>query len=393
MKKSLLLLLFLIQGLALQAEIVLDYETYSSYVKNNLPEIVKSRLNEEIAKRSVQKARGVSDVKMNGSINYFNNDLSDSTGTNSGITGEAGLSKRFITTGTELYGSTGYTRSVINRDNSEVLHQPSVTLGVRQPLLYNFLGSVDKYAEEDAKISYEIEKVQTMITSNALFRYYTLLYNQWIMYSKISAINQKGIANAWTIYNQMISKQKSGLAENDEVQKAYSSLLSFRQKKEQSLIDEMKIKEEIAVQVGADSIRPVVAHFDTEYNRIKKHDFEYRPFNSTVSAQRVDLLVSRLKLSRDTAANKLRPSVDAVASITQWGNDENFSGLVSYDKTDYKVGVEVTHSFGNNSAEATYEIAALELLKMQEDLRAAVLNYETEIRSIQVEAQKTKNIT
>ncbi|MBN2435718.1 MAG: TolC family protein [Spirochaetes bacterium] len=397
MKKLVALSLFFVFTINLYPSSELDYETYLGFVKNNLPELIKTRINEEIARREVQKASGINDTKINSSLYYYKNDptqvqQSQGVENTTGLTGEAEVSKKILPSGTELFGGAALSRSVVDRDPQQTAYQPSLTLGVRQPLLYNFLGSVDRFSEQNARLGYEIERIQTKITEKSLLNSYALLYHQWIIYSRIAEINRKGVVNARTVYNQMLRKKRSGLAENDEVQKSYSSLLSFRQKHEQSLIDEMQVREKIAVLTGLDYIKPESSQFDRQYSLVKKFSFDLRNFDTTTSSKYIDLLAERMKLSRETAENKLMPQVDAVASVTKWDENDTLSDSVSYGKTDYKIGIELSHSFGNNSAEAEYEISKLEIAKIQEDMRSAINSFNTEIRQMRDESERIKTI-
>ena len=397
MKKRTIILLFFVFSAQLYSSGDLDYETYMGFVKNNLPELIKAGLNEEIARHEVQKAGSIYDTRISGSLYYYKNDPTQAQQTQgidntTGLTGETEVSKKILPSGTELFGGAALSRSVIDRDSQQTAYQPSLTVGIRQPLLYNFLGSVDRFSEQNARLGYEIERIQTKITENSLLNSYSLLYHQWIVYSRIAEINRKGVVNARTVYNQMLRKKKSGLAENDEVQKSYSSLLSFRQKHEQSMIDEARVREKIAVLTGLDSIKPESDQFDRQYLMVKNFSFDLRNFNTTISSKYIDLLVARMKLSRETAENRLMPQVDAVASVTKWDESDTLSDSISYGKMDYRIGVEMSHYFGNNNAKAEYEISKLEIGRIQEDMRSAINSFNTEIRQIREESERIKNI-
>ena len=98
------------------------------------------------------------------------------------IPSKIGLTKKIAQTGTEISTGAAYNRTEYGADGSAAYHYPSLYLKFNQSLLKNAFGIVDRYAVNNAKMQYDIEKLREIETNKTDINYYKKLYFTWIEY-------------------------------------------------------------------------------------------------------------------------------------------------------------------------------------------------------------------
>lgn len=368
-----------------------------SEVRQRAPEFRISGLETKIAKEKINAAGAVDDVTMSASTKYYYSENYQPAGANlsehsTGLKSSIGAKKNFSATGTEI--SAVFNQDVYTEYGTRDLdyYNPAVTLGITQPLLYNFLGLVDRFDRENAVLSYEIAKLERQISDIETENYYETLYTDWIGYRQIAALSARHVTNAETLYNQVLRKKNAGLVENDDVQEAQSSLLNYRKTRENHLLTLQKIEAEVDEAVGPGR-KPDEAYLAQRISAIREQEYPETDFSVTMQSAVMNKSVNQLKASQRVLENRLLPQLDLIAAYTTKNLSENEADAFNpLEKNEYSIGLQMSYTFGASSADAAYQTAVLSLEKIHESARESLRNYtvrrNSTIRSI--ESSKTK---
>lgn len=390
-----LLSFILIEGaLCAQESTTVTYDEYMNYVEENAPDLMSEQLGVDISGTDVKSAKGAGDITFSGGASLYQTESLTADQTTNGVKGNGGLSKTFLNTGTNVYGDLSYDKYTTDAAGTSTDgYSPALTLGVRQPLLYNFLGAVDKSTLKTAEMQYEIDKAQYDITKTSLMNAYRKLYIEWVAYKEIVKNNEKNIKNALANYNQVLRKKKKRLAENDDVQEAYSAVLSYRQSYNQNLITLNNLEKQVLTALKMEKVKPDSGAFSDEYGKIKNLNIEYIAFEDSKNYQILSQQLSMYKFERSVAENEALPELDLFGELTQKGASETFGdSFGEMNKTDYEIGVEITAPLGSTTAVAASEKAALQLKQMEYSLQSSIQTYENDIHYLIDSADKIKKI-
>ncbi|MBN1500606.1 MAG: TolC family protein [Spirochaetes bacterium] len=386
--KKIIFLILIISAVSLPAQEekpqtgIIKQNEFMELVLKKAPEIVMEKLSVESDKINVKSASAGDDVSLSAGSSYFGKEY-DSTASQSGLSGTNGfnnyasVSKKFSGTGTQLTGTMNYNTSVSEYANgSETeLYSPSATVSMRQPLLNNFFGKVDRYSKKSAQTDYEISKLNYSIKEKQVIDYYSALYLEWIIYRRIAAYNAENTEKAAGLYTQTQRKFNARLAENDDLQKAYSSLLANRQSLETSRLKLTEIENEIFNVTGLTDIIPDEKYLDEIYKAADSEKYENVDFSKTLNYRIMNMTLEKLLLSTETSENGTLPDFDIIASLTRKDSDDVNSQAWDFDKTEYTIGFEFSYKFGNNSSEAAYEKAVNSLEIYRETVKQTETDY------------------
>ncbi|MGL4371027.1 MAG: TolC family protein, partial [Spirochaetota bacterium] len=208
---------------------LLSYESYLSKMQKALPELKSSEISLLSAENSVKSAKAAGNVSLtsDGSYSSKNQYSSAYSGVVKESAASVGLSQKITSTGTTVSTSASYIRDDYS-DIGTVSFTPAVSLKVTQPLLYNFLGKVDAFAQKDAQAQYEIEKIQLSENNKSTLNAYKKIFFQWELYSRIIRNNEDSVAQAQAQNQRIGQNWKAGLTEEDTYQQTVSSVLSYR---------------------------------------------------------------------------------------------------------------------------------------------------------------------
>lgn len=165
---------------------IIIFDEYIKTIENSLPEIKNNGMDVISAENKIRSAKAGSDIYLDAGGKAFSkkeytgiNDKGDLKGYNY----YAGLNKTIAATGTTISTTYNYSRDKYSNfstvpDYSS--YEPSVNIKISQPLLYNFLGKVDMYSENNAKMQFEISKYKFEENNKSILNAYKKIYFQWI---------------------------------------------------------------------------------------------------------------------------------------------------------------------------------------------------------------------
>ena len=195
-------------------ETALSFDSYMSVISNKLPEIQLNRITTEKASNTYRQSRASGDTAVKADAQAFRQYSADSTALNiDSITGyeiSASAEKTLLLTGTKLGVEFTYQNALTSGTaltspyNAVNLasYSPSVTFSVSQPLLNNIFGYATRQTVNNARMLYEIQKLQREIDDRDALNSYRVVYFQWIQLRKNLKYLEQSITNARTMEKQ-----------------------------------------------------------------------------------------------------------------------------------------------------------------------------------------------
>ncbi len=362
----------------------LSLAEYQKIITRQLPEIRKNILALKGAELDIEKAKGKRDISLNSSFKYSSTQYSNlSSFLYSGRTGghsfNAGAVKTFVETGTSL--SLDMTSNGTYPTGISGVQNSSVALSLKQPLMKNWLGKIDKFAEKDAAAALVIEEISTLQNDREILLSYDKLYFQWTLYRRLMQLTKEEILNAEKLHRQVARKVKVRLAENDDLQKAKVSLLNYRNLFKQYELTADDLENQIVVSTGLTKISPDHGQFQLNYKLTSPKNYIAVSFDKTLLNRHLNQTMKRYLLARDYHDNAQLPELNIIGSVTQKKEATSFSESMKMSDTDYYAGFEITHTLGNRSNKAAYRQSLLKIKELKEEQRAVKQNYRKNLLS------------
>lgn len=363
---------------------ILSYENYIKSVKEKLPELTQRAMSLKNASLGVDSAKGAfSPVITGGSKYYSNSGLSSMSSDTSGVVSYAALSKTFAETGTTVTGGFEYDYQTQSNAMGETkYHNPQGYVTVKQPLLKNFFGMINKNTISSSEITYNIEKESTEQYYTEIEIYYQKLYCKWVLYNQLEGYYKSYVNNANVLYAQTLRKKKAGLVENDDVQRVYSSVLSYKQQYSSIKNTLYAIETEIKYVTQKENISPDKTHLDSLYSTAFNYNYVIVNFENTSSYRIMKMNLEKLNINFKIAENSALPELNALASATVKDSSESQSEALELSKNDYYVGFEMSYSFGNSSNTANVKIAENNLKEYEASIKSTMRDYEVSLKNI-----------
>jgi len=359
----------------------ISYDNYIVEIEKSLPELKSNEMDILSAENRVKSAKAGSDISLNaGGTVYSQNNYSGYTdaGDAKGYNYYAGLSKKFSSTGTNLsttynYSQGDYSSLPYGAEDTSA-YSPSLTVKVTQPLLYNFLGKVDSYSEDNAKMQLEIAKTRLGQNNKSVLNSYRKLYFQWVMYSNIVKNLDEAINNLNILKGQIKKKVDAGLSDNDDYQNSVASVLLYEHQRTEYRTALKNIENRLRVYIDINTIgTPDEKAFDEYYEKVIAAEMSEVSFKNTTSAQIMDLTIKNYAWSKGVYENRLLPELNLFGAVTK--KELSQSQTYGMKDTDYSVGFEFKYSLENNSAESSLKDIDIKLKALDYEYRAAENSY------------------
>ncbi|HQQ50119.1 MAG TPA: TolC family protein [Spirochaetota bacterium] len=275
-----------VHGFAQNNDAILSYDDYVSIMIKQLPQIKNNIIQVKKAQVNVEKAKSVDDTTLIAQGQYthqkqyttgknlFEPDYSET------YYGYAGIERIIAPTGTRLSAGFEYDASSVKGNRTIPAqamsideYQPSIKATITQPLLKNVFGIADRYGKNNAEYTLQIQKLQQREDDDSVMNYYKKLYFTWIFYKQAIDILAESIANAKNLVVTVERKAKAGLAENDDLQRAYSSLYSYQADYQQYQITYKALLDELWLYITKDAT-PDSAYLQKYFNEIVTMDIQ-----------------------------------------------------------------------------------------------------------------------
>jgi outer membrane protein len=361
----------------------ISFDEYISGIENTLPELKINEMDILSAENKVKSAKSGGDTSLTaGGTSFSNTTYSgiNNTGDTDGYDYYAGLSKTITSTGTTLSGTYNYTKNSYSNFSSSSDYssfEPSMTLKVTHPLLYNFLGKVDRYSENNAKMQLEIATHQLQQNNKSVLNAFKKLYFEWITYKENIRNLDEAIGNSIKLKDQVKRKVDAGLADNDDYQNSVASILNYENQRRENLTALKNIESRMNLYIDISRGVPDDKALDEYYHKAAEYGFFEIDFKNTTSAKIMDLTLQNYSYSKGVYENKLLPELNIFAGITQ----KNISDSQTYGvkDRDYNVGFEFKYSLENNSAESGLKDAEIQIKALGYEYRSTENSYKKQL--------------
>jgi len=362
-----------------QVKKTISYDEYIAGIEKTLPELKSNEMNILSAENKVKNAKSGGDISFNAGGNYYSNTQYSGLSSKGDVDGYdyyAGLSKTITSTGTKLSGTYNYSKNCYSGFGSTSdysSYEPAVTVKVTQPLLYNFLGKVDSYSEDNAKMQLEIAKNQLEQNNRSVLNVYRKLYFQWIMYKENINNLDEAIGNSNKLKAQIRKKVDCGLADNDDYQGAVASVLGYENQRRGYETSLKNIENQLSIYIDISAGVPDEKTFEEYYRKAGGEGLAEHDFKNTTSAKVMDLTIKNYMYSKGVYENRLLPEFNVYAGMTK----KDISGSPTYgvDDTDYNVGFEFRYYLGNNAAESGLKDVEIQLKSLEYEYNAVQNSY------------------
>ncbi|MDH7552226.1 MAG: TolC family protein [Spirochaetota bacterium] len=374
---------------------IISYEQYISVITQKLPQIKNNVLQVEKAYNQVEKAKSVDDTNLIAKGQYARQKMY-TTGKSlyepdykQSYYGYTGIEQTLASTGTRVSLGLEYNASSITGNltippqaYSVDEYRPSITATITQPLLKNAFGIIDRYVKNSAAMKLEIQKLQQLQDDQSVLNYYKKLYFNWVLYRQALDIWQESITNARSLVDSVQRKARAGLAENDDVQRAVSSLLNYEAQYKQYEIAYKSLCDELSLYFDT-SITPHINDMNSMFDNVVSAEYTEVPFEKTRSWLIVKKNMDVMQYTINVADNSTLPQMNLILSASRKNySDQQREALSKLPDTDYSVGVEFSYPLGNHDADAQLKDYELSLKELEHNLLITQNSYYKSLRTI-----------
>jgi outer membrane protein len=371
----------------------ITFQEYSDLIQKRIPGFENNRLAVKKAENDVKKAGSISDVHITASGGIFSRKeyllyTAFDMDYTKGYMLNAGAEKVFTSTGTRVYTGIGYTASEMRGstgplEKEVVSYQPVVVVSVKQPVLNNFFGYADRYAERDSSTKLEIAKLRETENNRALLTYYQKLYLEWAACLSIIEILDESVKNAEKLEAQTRRKMAAGLADNDDYQKVRGSVLIYKSQKSSFESGLAAIEKELINAAGTENITPDMDFIESGFKEAASSAMAMHPFNESRGGKILIKTTENLRLSKDVMENMALPSLNITGSLAQKTNsDESGIDVTGLTDRDYYAGFEFSYPLGNNRAESLVHESDISLKQLMKEYENAEMNYRNSLFAV-----------
>jgi outer membrane protein len=377
---------------------ILSFTIFIDRIEKSLPEIKSNDIDVMTAENNIRQSKASSDVSLTGSGKYSSTNqnmlpMSTQKYDDKETSFSIGAGKRITTTGTDVNTSLGYTKNDYSGTSiSAESYVPSASIKISQPLLYNFLGKVDKYAEKNSVMKAKIAKIEQLENNKSVLNAYKKLYFQWQIYIKIIEDIKTSISNSELQREQVARNLRAGISEDDDYQRASASVLSYKRQYQEYLTSLNNIEHQLSLYIDIANSKPDEKDFSFYNSEASDSGYDYINFDKTRSFKIIDLSLKNLDYAKGVYENKLLPTFDVYAGITQKNLSSSSSdSYQSLPDRDYNIGVEFSYKLGNNEAESNLEKIKIQVQSLKYEYETTFNTYKKSLLKLQESSTGTKD--
>lgn len=368
-----------------QDKTTLSYDDFLTIIEEKLPELERNENNLKMTENILFKAKALHDVTFKATASGFGTKYYWDSEEDRGKDYTAGFSitgdiSTKLPSGTIISAGGGYNQSYTKQveprtgfiqtppfitsyssDSSYIAFNPSLKLSISQPLLYNFFGYVDRHTKTDAKQKVAIEKLNKAERDKLIMSYYKTVYFLLIQYDKIKVNLKRSINNTKKLEEQTRAKMKTGLAENDDLQRVIGAVYRYQESYQAIEEEYLKLLNELSYFIDVEKVRFDTVEFDRIVTNSSSAALEEVTYEETREAQITSLNRENLVAQKKVQQNKTLPHLDLFGSLDvnfnhpvnesetyKDGKYESNTDKPSYKTVAFTAGLNFTYSFGNH---------------------------------------------
>ncbi|MEI0612357.1 TolC family protein [Brachyspira pilosicoli] len=403
----------------------LSYAEYIERIKNIIPEMKLTAIQESNAYNNLTKAKSSGDVKFDlqagaiGTQKHFDeyNIIPTSDFMHNGMRIGAGFSGLIPYSGTRwsvkiqhdsYFGDLKMGEVEIPVDtplgtvvgrlpnlstNNFKYYAPSIEIQIAQPILRDFFGKLDMYPIKDAEYQLTIAKLKRIIDDNSVLTSYQKIYYQWIMSQKLIKLYDEMIREAKAFENQIYKRYTSGVIDNDAYQNARRQTLKYREARNKSELILKKIIRNIQFFIPEENVEPNEDDWESMLETSINTKINVVPFLESAQGQMAYQLKLRSEYALSIMKNNSLPDLSIVGSVSLSTLDDSgyFNSFSTMTNVEYFVGLMFSYPIGGRDAKAKMEDAYNALTAVTADFDRVNRDFDVQIGTYydEFEAYKT----
>lgn len=404
---------------------ILSYAEYIERIKNIIPEMKLTAIQESNAYNNLTKAKSSGDVKFDlqagaiGTQKHFDeyNIIPTADFMHNGMRIGAGFSGLIPYSGTRwsvkiqhdsYFGDLKMGEVEIPVDtplgtvvgrlpnlstNNFKYYAPSIEIQIAQPILRDFFGKLDMYPIKDAEYQLTIAKLKRIIDDNSVLTSYQKIYYQWIMSQKLIKLYDEMIREAKAFENQIYKRYTSGVIDNDTYQNARRQTLKYREARNKSELILKKIIRNIQFFIPEENVEPNEDDWESMLETSINTKINVVPFLESAQGQMAYQLKLRSEYALSIMKNNSLPDLSIVGSVSLSTLDDSgyFNSFSTMTNVEYFVGLMFSYPIGGRDAKAKMEDAYNALTAVTADFDRVNRDFDVQIGTYydEFEAYKT----
>ncbi|WP_297285645.1 TolC family protein [uncultured Brachyspira sp.] len=391
----------------------LSYAEYIERIKNIIPEMKLTAIQESNAYNNLTKAKSSGDVKFDlqagaiGTQKHFDeyNIIPTADFMHNGMRIGAGFSGLIPYSGTRwsvkiqhdsYFGDLKMGEVEIPVDtplgtvvgrlpnlstNNFKYYAPSIEIQIAQPILRDFFGKLDMYPIKDAEYQLTIAKLKRIIDDNSVLTSYQKIYYQWIMSTKLIKLYDEMIREAKAFENQIYKRYTSGVIDNDAYQNARRQTLKYREARNKSELILKKIIRNIQFFIPEENVEPNEDDWETMLETSINAKINVVPFLESAQGQMAYQLKLRSEYALSIMKNNSLPDLSIVGSVSLSTLDDSgyFNSFSTMTNVEYFVGLMFSYPIGGRDAKAKMEDAYNALTAVTADFDRVNRDFDVQI--------------
>ena len=392
---------------------ILSYAEYIERIKNIIPEMKLTAIQESNAYNNLTKAKSSGDVKFDlqagaiGTQKHFDeyNIIPTADFMHNGMRIGAGFSGLIPYSGTRwsvkiqhdsYFGDLKMGEVEIPVDtplgtvvgrlpnlstNNFKYYAPSIEIQIAQPILRDFFGKLDMYPIKDAEYQLTIAKLKRIIDDNSVLTSYQKIYYQWIMSTKLIKLYDEMIREAKAFENQIYKRYTSGVIDNDAYQNARRQTLKYREARNKSELILKKIIRNIQFFIPEENVEPNEDDWETMLETSINAKINVVPFLESAQGQMAYQLKLRSEYALSIMKNNSLPDLSIVGSVSLSTLDDSgyFNSFSTMTNVEYFVGLMFSYPIGGRDAKAKMEDAYNALTAVTADFDRVNRDFDVQI--------------
>lgn len=376
---------------------IISFESYMNLISAELPEMHQNQNKVELAKNEVKKANELHNVELSSNFSGIGKQTyPDGKGTelySTGFNTQTMLSTT-LPSGTIVGAGFDYTQMYSNgltevmnfspmgvtsedKTLSTVTYDPIIKINIAQPLIFNWFGFLDRFAKKDAKMKLEIERLKKIENDKMILDYYKKIYFSWIAYSDIISLLERSIQNAIKLEKQTREKLRTGIAENDDLQKVIYQVFKYQEQHQMTISEYENILNELSIFFDTSASSPDNEELSLFFKKSADITPDLVEFENTRNSKIINLSKAELEYVKKASFNKTLPMLNAFGNLDikfhqfekTLDNDAK-DPEIFYGDIDFTVGLEFRYPLGNFKSRA--ELKETELM-----IKDLLLQYES----------------